>query len=81
MGKEILVVTSSDQLNILGQTFRPIFNGTVFDVQEGHLTLYPVIIKLGNAPFFEFPTPLSIPLEKIAHLTVDFAPQTVFPLA
>ncbi|MFD1735427.1 hypothetical protein ACFSCX_02520 [Bacillus salitolerans] len=80
VGENILIVTESDQLNLFGQTFRPIFTGTLFDVQQGHITLYPVIIKIINAPFFEFPTPLSIPLEKIAHFTPDFDPNTRFPL-
>jgi ribosome maturation factor RimP len=80
LGKEVLVITKSDQLNILGQTFRPIFCGTVKAVEESHLTLDPVIIKLVNAPFFRFPTPLNIPFNKIAHLTEDFDCAMKFPL-
>lgn len=72
IGESILLITESDQLNIFGQTFRPVFCGTIFEVEQGHLTLFPVNIKLVNAPFFNFPTPLSIPLEKIAHFTPDF---------
>ncbi|NLP52495.1 hypothetical protein HC179_17510 [Bacillus sp. RO1] len=79
-GKDILLVTESDQLNLFGQTFRPVFTGTIFDVQQGHITLYPVIIKIVNAPFFEFPTPLSFPLEKISHFTPNFDPRERFPL-
>jgi hypothetical protein len=79
-GEDILLVTESDQLNLFGQTFRPVFTGTIFDVQQGHITLYPVIIKIVNAPFFEFPTPLSFPLEKIAHFTPNFDPRERFPL-
>ncbi|PLT34065.1 hypothetical protein [Bacillus sp. V5-8f] len=71
-GESILLVTESDQLNIFGQTFRPVFCGTIFEVKHGHLTLFPINIKLVNAPFFQFPTPLSIPLEKIAHFTAGF---------
>jgi hypothetical protein len=79
-GKQILVVTQTDQLNLFGQTFRPIFCGTVSEVEYGHITLFPVIIKIVNAPFFNFPIPLSIPLEKIAHYSPDFDCNTVFPL-
>ncbi|WLR57008.1 hypothetical protein LC048_09125 [Mesobacillus subterraneus] len=71
MGKQILIVTESSQLNILGQTFRPIFCGKVAEVEPGHLTLTPVTIKILNAPFHKFPIPISIPFEKIAHFTTD----------
>lgn len=71
MGKQILIITESSQLNILGQTFRPIFCGTLAEVEPGHLTLTPVTIKILNAPFHKFPIPLSIPFEKIAHFTTD----------
>jgi hypothetical protein len=71
MGKQILIVTESSQLNLLGQTFRPIFCGKVAEVEPGHLTLSPVTIKILNAPFHKFPVPLSIPFEKIAHFTTD----------
>jgi hypothetical protein len=79
-GKEILVVTQTDQLSLFGQTFRPIFCGTVSEVEHGHITLFPVNIKIVNAPFFNFPIPLSIPLEKIVHYSPDFDSDTVFPL-
>jgi hypothetical protein len=71
MGNQILVITESSQLNILGQTFRPIFCGKIAEVEPGHLTLTPVTIKILNAPFHKFPIPLSIPFEKIAHFTTD----------
>ncbi|MFT9599536.1 hypothetical protein [Mesobacillus sp.] len=71
MGKQILVITESSQLNILGQTFRPIFCGKIAEVEPGHLTLIPVTIKILNAPFHKFPIPISIPFEKIAHFTTD----------
>jgi len=71
MGKQILIITESSQLNLLGQTFRPIFCGKVAEVEPGHLTLSPVTIKIMNAPFHKFPIPLSIPFEKIAHFTAD----------
>ncbi|RFU61433.1 hypothetical protein [Peribacillus glennii] len=79
LGTEILLVTEQDQLNILGQTFRPIFTGTVEEVTNGFLTLNPAIIKMHNAPFFRFPTPLSIPFEKIAWFT-PFNPERRLPL-
>ncbi|OMP66722.1 hypothetical protein BTO28_11640 [Domibacillus epiphyticus] len=80
MGENVLVITEAAQLNLLGQTFRPIFCGPIIEVDAGHLTIYPVTIKILNAPFFQFPTPLSIPLEKIAQLTPCFDCNTRFPL-
>ncbi|PLT31999.1 hypothetical protein [Bacillus sp. V5-8f] len=76
---EILLVTDRDQLNLLGQTFRPIFTGRVAKVTNGFLTLDPVIIKMHNAPFYKFPTPLSFPFERIAWFT-PFDPQRRLPL-
>ncbi|MFT4412454.1 hypothetical protein ACLM5H_01215 [Fredinandcohnia humi] len=80
IGEDILIITESTQLNILGQTFRPIFCGTIAEVEVGHITLDPITIKMVNAPFFQFPLPLSIPIEKIVALTSDFDCDTVFPL-
>ncbi len=80
IGEEILIVSQAPQLNLLGQTFRPIFCGTISEVEPGHLTLFPVIIKMVNAPFFEFPTPLSIPFEKISAFTAEFDCDTVFSI-
>lgn len=80
MGEELLVVTEAAQLNLLGQTFRPIFVGSLMEVGKGHITLFPITIKILNAPFYQFPTPLSIPLEKIAHFTPNFDSDTRFPL-
>ncbi|WP_274309985.1 hypothetical protein [Solibacillus daqui] len=68
-GQNILLVTEEDQLSILGQTFRPIFCGKVVEVTNGFITLFPVTIKMHNAPFFKFPTPLSFPMEHIAVFT------------
>lgn len=79
-GKDLLVITRAVQLNLLGQVFRPIFSGTVSDVQEGHLTLSPAIIKMVNAPFYQSPFPLSIPLEQIVSFTTEVPPDEVFPL-
>jgi hypothetical protein len=80
IGDSILIVTESDQLNLFGQTFRPIFCGTIIRVTQGDVTLFPVNIKMINAPFFQFPTPLSIPLEKIAHFTPNFDCNERIPL-
>ena len=80
MGKDLLVITQAVQLNLLGQVFRPIFSGTVSDVQEGHLTLSPVIIKIVNAPFYQSPFPLSIPLEQIVSYTTEVLSDEVFPI-
>ena len=79
-GKELLVITRAVQLNLLGQVFRPIFSGRVSEIGEGHLTLSPVIIKMVNAPFYEFPFPLSIPLEQIVSYTTEVPSDAVFPL-
>jgi len=68
-GECVLLVTEREQLSILGQTFRPIFCGKVVDVTNGFITLDPVNIKMHNAPFFKFPTPLSFPMEHIAVFT------------
>jgi len=75
LGKDILVVLDAVQLNILGQVFRPIFTGRVSEVTNGSITLDPVIIKMNTAPFYEFPTPLSFPMENIVYFT-PFDPKT-----
>ena len=80
IGESILVITEASQLNLLGQTFRPIFCGPIVEVEPGHLTLFPVTIKILNAPFFQFPTPLSIPFEKISQFTPNFDCETRIPL-
>nr|WP_050181986.1 hypothetical protein [Domibacillus robiginosus] len=80
IGESVLIVTEASQLNLLGQTFRPIFCGPIVEVDGGHLTIDPVTIKILNAPFFQFPTPLSIPIEKIAQLTPCFDCGERFPL-
>nr|WP_220127312.1 hypothetical protein [Halobacillus locisalis] len=79
-GQEILVVTQAAQLNLLGQVFRPIFCGEVSEVTEGSVTLDPVIIKMLNAPFYEFPLPLSIPLEKVVSFSTEVPCDLAFPL-
>lgn len=77
--KTVLLVTKSKQLSILGQTFRPIFTGKVKEVTNGYITLDPVIIKMQNAPFYKFPTPLSFPMEHISLFT-PFDPTRKIPL-
>lgn len=81
IGEEILIVTEAPQLNLLGQTFRPVFCGTITEVEPGHLTLFPVTIKMINAPFFQFPTPLSIPFEKITAFTAEWDCDTIFSIS
>jgi hypothetical protein len=80
IGDSILIITEATQLNLLGQTFRPIFCGPIVEVEAGHLTLFPATVKILNAPFFKFPTPLSIPFEKIAHFTPNFDCDARIPL-
>jgi hypothetical protein len=80
IGESILIVTESDQLNLFGQAFRPIFCGTIQAVEQGTVTLFPVNIKMVTAPFFQFPTPLTIPLEKIAQFTPNFDCNARIPL-
>jgi hypothetical protein len=79
LDKEILVIMTADQLNILGQTFRPMFTGKVVEVTNGYITLDPVIIKMTNAPFYRFPTPLSFPIESISSFT-PFDSDTRIPI-
>ncbi|CAM3097070.1 hypothetical protein FITA111629_03265 [Filibacter tadaridae] len=80
VGEDLLVITKAVQLNLLGQVFRPIFCGTVSEVQDGHLTLSPVIVKMVNAPFYRFPFPLSVPLEQIVSFSTEVPCDLVFPL-
>lgn len=80
LGKEVIIIMSADQLNILGQTFRPVFCGTLANVTNGFVTLWPAIIKMSNAPFFRFPTPLSFPIENITHF-FPFDCKTTFPIS
>ena len=79
LGKDILLVLDAVQLNILGQVFRPIFTGRVTEVTNGSITLDPVIIKMNTAPFYEFPTPLSFPMENIIYF-MPFDPKTNIPI-
>lgn len=79
LGKQVLLTTVSPQLNLLGQVFRPIFCGRVTKVAIGFITLDPVTIKMSNAPFFQFPTPLNFPIELISNLAL-FNCETRFPI-
>ncbi len=79
LGQEVMLTTRADQLNILGQTFRPIYCGKLVKVTGGYLELNPVIIKMHNAPFFRFPTPLCFPIEHISNL-LPFSCETRFPI-
>ena len=76
----ILLITEASQLNILGQVFRPIFCGKVVKVTKGTVTLFPVQIRMPQAPEFKFPTPLVFPLTNIA-MFVPFDCDIRFPLA
>ncbi|PIC56029.1 hypothetical protein CSV80_16425 [Sporosarcina sp. P12(2017)] len=80
INQEVLIITQAVQLNLLGQVFRPIFCGTISEVGVGHLTLTPVTVKMVNAPFYKFPTPISIPLEKIVSFSTEVPSDLVFPL-
>ncbi|PLT28550.1 hypothetical protein [Peribacillus deserti] len=80
LGRDILIVVSADQLNIFGQTFRPIFVGTLIEADEGRITLWPVQIKMSNAPNYEFPTPLFFPVESITAIT-RFDRDIKFPIS
>ncbi|WP_040225141.1 hypothetical protein [Bhargavaea cecembensis] len=80
LGEEVLIVTKAAQLNLLGQVFRPIFAGTVHEVTLGHITLWPVIIKMVNAPFYQFPFPLSIPFEQVVSYSTEIPSDLQFPL-
>jgi hypothetical protein len=80
LNKDVLLVIQADQLNLFGQTFRPIFVGQLIQAGEGRVTLWPVQIKMPNAPFYEFPTPLIFPLEVISAIT-DFDPTTRFSIS
>lgn len=79
VGEQVMVTMEADQLNLLGQVFRPIFCGTITEVTRGYITLFPVIIKMSNAPFFRFPCPLSFPIPKMASF-VPFDCNTRFPI-
>lgn len=66
LGKELLFSLKANQLSILNQTFRPLMVAELDKIEEGYLYFKCVNIKMQNAPEFEFPTPLVIPIKKIA---------------
>lgn len=66
LNTEVMVVLKPQQLSILNQVFRPIFIGTVQDIGNGCVLLTKVNIKMNQAPEYVFPTPLIIPINKIA---------------
>ena len=80
LNKDVLLVIQADQLNIFGQTFRPVFVGRLIQAGEGRVTLWPVQIKMPNAPFFFFFTPLIFPLEAITAIT-EFDSTTRFSIS
>jgi hypothetical protein len=79
INRNILLITEANQLNILGQVFRPIFCGKVIKVTKGTVTLFPVQVRMPQAPEFKFPTPLVFPLANLA-LFVPFDCDIRFPL-
>ncbi|WP_246938722.1 hypothetical protein [Bacillus pinisoli] len=81
IGQEVLIILSAHQLNLMGQTFRPIFIGQLKSVTDGFVTLSPVTVKMMNAPEYQFPTPLRFPLEQIIVFTPNFSSKTIFPLS
>lgn len=79
LNRSILLIGRSAQLNILGQVFRPIYCGKVIRVTKSVVTLFPVQIRMPQAPEFNFPTPLNFPMNKIAMFT-PFDCDVRFPL-
>jgi len=78
-GQSILLISEADQLEILGQVFRPVFCGKVVRVTKDTVTLYPVQIRMHNAPEFSFPTPLRFPIYKLV-MVAPFDCAVRFPL-
>ena len=69
LGKELLFSLKASQVSILNQTFRPLMVAELYKIEEGYLYFKRVNIKMQNAPEFEFPTPLVIPITQIAWFT------------
>lgn len=67
--RNILLIGQDEQLSILGQAFRPIYCGKVTRVTDSVVTLFPVQIRMPQAPEFKFPTPLNFPIDKIGMFT------------
>lgn len=66
IGKELLFSLKASQLSILNQTFRPLMVAELEKIEEGYVYFKHVNIKMQNAPEFEFPTPLVVPIKQIA---------------
>lgn len=66
LGKELLFSLKASQLSILNQTFRPLMVAILDRIDSEYLYFKHVNIKMQNAPEFEFPTPLMIPIKQIA---------------
>ena len=66
MDKELLISLQASQLSILNQTFRPLMVGKLTRLDNKYAYFTHVNIKMQNAPEFEFPTPLFIPIKEIA---------------
>ena len=64
--KNIVLVLKPEQINILGQVFRPIFSGNIVELTDSYLVMEKVNMKISSAPEFIFPTSLTIPLNQIA---------------
>ena len=77
--QSLLVVLNVRQLGILDQVFRPIMVGELIEVTNDYAVFVNVNIKMTNAPEFIFPTPLIIPLDKIAWF-MPFSPDTRFSI-
>ena len=69
LGKELLFSLKASQLSILNQTFRPLMVAKLVKIENGYLYFQNVNIKMQNAPEFEFPTPLVIPIKQVAWFT------------
>ena len=66
LDKELLISLQSSQLSILNQTFRPLMVARLTKIDKNNAYFTHVNIKMQNAPEFEFPTPLTIPIKQIA---------------
>ena len=66
LDKELLFSLQASQLSILNQTFRPLMVARLARIDEYYAYFIHVNIKMQNAPEFEFPMPLIIPINQIA---------------
>lgn len=77
--KNIVLALKPEQINILGQVFRPIFSGKISELTDSYILLDKVNMKISSAPEFIFPTSLTIPLNQIA-LFFEYPADKRFPL-